>query len=63
MIPLAILDPNSLIYISYPRVNYLKTIPFRAAHTYTTHIWHAPLPPPGNLDQPQSQLSLCQALR
>ena len=27
-----ILDPNSLIYIPYPRVNCLKTIPFTAAH-------------------------------
>ena len=32
-----ILDPNSLIYIPYPRVNCLKTIPFTAAHTYKAH--------------------------
>ena len=36
MIP--ILDPNVLIYIPYPRVNCLKTIPFTAAHTYISHI-------------------------
>ena len=52
MIPLAILDPNSLIYIPYPRVNYLKTIPFRAANTYTAHIWHAPPPSPLELRSP-----------
>ena len=34
-----ILDLNSLIYISYARVNCLKTIPFTAAHTYIAHIW------------------------
>ena len=28
-----ILDPNTLIYIPYPRVNCLKTVPFTAAHT------------------------------
>ena len=33
------LDPNSLIYISYPRVNCLKTIPFTEAHIYIAHIW------------------------
>ena len=33
------LDPNALIYIPYPRVNCLKTIPFTAAHTYMVHIW------------------------
>ena len=33
------LDPNSLIYISYPRVNCLKTIPFTEAHIYLAHIW------------------------
>ena len=27
------LDPNSLIYIPYPPVKCLKTIPFTAAHT------------------------------
>ena len=32
-----ILDPNSLIYIRYPRVNCLKIIPFTAAHTYKAH--------------------------
>ena len=33
-----ILDPNALIYIPYPRVNCLKTIPFTAAHTHIAHI-------------------------
>ena len=42
-----ILDPNALIYIPYPRVNCLKTIPFTAAHTYIAHIWQYPPPPPG----------------
>ena len=32
-----ILDPNALIYIPYPRVNCLKTIPFTAAHTSIAH--------------------------
>ena len=36
------LDPNSLIYIPYPRVNCLKTIPFTAAHTHIAHIWQYP---------------------
>lgn len=31
--------PNSLISISYPRRNCLKTTPFTAASTYTPHIW------------------------
>lgn len=35
-------DHNSLIFIPYPRVNCLKTIPFTAAQA---HIWH--FPPPG----------------
>ena len=34
--------PNVLIYIPYPRVNCLKTIPFTAAHTYIAHIWQYP---------------------
>ena len=33
------LDPNVLIYIPYPRVNCLKTIPFTVAHTFIAHIW------------------------
>ena len=37
--------PNVLIYIPYPRVNCLKTIPLTAAHTYMAHIWQSP--PPG----------------
>ena len=41
-----ILDPNALIYIPYPRVNCLKTIPFTAAHTYIAHMWQCP-PRPG----------------
>ena len=45
MIPY-ILHPNSLIYIPYPSVNSLKTIPDRAAHTYAAHIWQSPPPPP-----------------
>ena len=40
-----ILDPNALIYIPYPRVNCLKTIPFTAAHTYIAQIWQYPRPP------------------
>ena len=40
-----ILNPNALIYIPYPRVNCLKTIPFTAAHTYIAHIWQYPPPP------------------
>ena len=39
------LDPNVLIYIPYPRVNCLKTIPFTVAHTYIAHIWQYPPPP------------------
>ena len=42
MIPGPILDPNALIYMPYPRVNCLKTIPFTAAHTYIAHIWQYP---------------------
>ena len=42
-----LLDPNSLIYIPYPRVNCLKTIPFTAAHTYIAHIWQYPPLPRG----------------
>ena len=38
------LDPNALIYIPYPRVNCLKTIHFRAGHTYIAHIWQYPHP-------------------
>ena len=34
------------MYILYPRVNCLKTIPFTAAHTYIAHIWQYPPPPP-----------------
>ena len=46
MIP--ILEPNALIYIPYPKVNCLKTIPVTAAHTYIAHIWQYPPPnPPG----------------
>ena len=30
------------IYIPYPRVESLKTIPFTAAHTYIAHIWQYP---------------------
>ena len=36
--------PIVLIYIPYPRVNCLKTIPFTAAHTYIAHIWQYPSP-------------------
>ena len=36
------LEPNTLIYIPYPRVNCLKTIPFTAAHTYIAYIWQCP---------------------
>ena len=34
----------ALIYISYPRVNCLKTTPFTAAHTHIAHIWQYPPP-------------------
>ena len=27
------------------KVNCLKTIPFKAAYTYTAHLWQYPLPP------------------
>ena len=39
-----IIDPNSLIYIPYPRVNCLKTIPFTVVHTYINiaHMWQYP---------------------
>ena len=40
-----ILEPNSLIYILYPRVNCLKTIPIEAAHTYIVLIWQHPWSP------------------
>ena len=33
-----------MIYILYPRVSRLKTIPFTAAHTYIVHIWQYPPP-------------------
>ena len=49
---LDILDPNALIYIPYPRVNCLKTIPFTAAHTYIAHIWQ--YPPRACLTLPQA---------
>ena len=39
---------NVLIYIPYPRVNRLKTIPFTATHTYIAPIWQYPPPPRGN---------------
>ena len=39
-----------MIYILYPRVNCLKTIPFTAAHTYIVHIWQYPPPPGVQLD-------------
>ena len=42
-----ILDPTSLIYIPYPRVNCLKTIPFTAARTYHSPYMAAPPYPPG----------------
>ena len=44
---LPIPDPNAMIYIPYPRVNCLKTIPLTAAHAYVAHIWQCPPPPPG----------------
>ena len=34
---------------TYHRVNYLKTIPFTAAHTHIAHIWQ--YPPPGTTRQ------------
>ena len=42
-----ILDPNALIYIPYPRVNCLKTVPFTAAHTYIATYGSTPSPPGG----------------
>ena len=47
------LDPNVLIYIPYPRVNCLKTIPFTAAHTYIAHIWQYPPPLPRGYEVPK----------
>ena len=35
-----------MINIPYTTVNYLKTIPFTAAHTYIAHICLHPLPGP-----------------
>ena len=49
---LPILDPNVLIYIPYPKVNCLKTIPFTAAHTHIAHIWQYP-PPPARVSPPK----------
>ena len=46
------LDPNALIYIPYPRVNCLKTIPFTAANTYIAHIWQYPPGQNGAKTQP-----------
>ena len=37
-----ILDQNSLISISCPRLNCSKTLPFTAAHTYIPYIWEYP---------------------
>ena len=42
--------PNSLIYIPYPRVNWLKTIPFTAAHTYIAIYGSTPSPRGLNAD-------------
>ena len=50
-----------MIYIPYPRVNCLKTIPFTAAHTYIAHIWQYPLPPPGALNS--TAISKCVTLK
>ena len=47
------LDPNVLIYIPYPRVNCLKTIPFTVAHTYIAHIWQYPPPLPRGYEVPK----------
>ena len=33
---------RSDLYITYPRVNCLKSIPFTAAHTHIAHIWQYP---------------------
>ena len=38
--------PKLSVFIPYPRVNCLKTIPFTAAHTYIAHIWQYPPPHP-----------------
>ena len=40
------LDPNTLIYIPYARVDCLKAIPFTSAHTFIAYIWQYLLPPP-----------------
>ena len=37
-----ILDSNCLIFIPYPRLNYLKTIPFTVAHTYLPILSQSP---------------------
>ena len=48
--PYPYLDPNSLIYIPYPRMNCLKTIPFKAAHTkYPMHGTTPSSPPLGHV--------------
>ena len=49
-----VLDPNALIYIPYPRVNGLKTMPFTVTQIYIAHIWQYPFPPPGG-----SRLVVC----
>ena len=38
-------DQNLLISIPYPRLNFLKTIPFTAAYIHIANIWENP--PPG----------------
>ena len=44
-----------MIYTPYPRVNCLKTIPFKAAHTYIAHIWQYP-PTPGTQRERKGKL-------
>ena len=49
--------PKRLIYIPYPRVNCLKTIPFTAAHTYIAHIYQYPPSPDVDLDVEANEAS------
>ena len=47
-----------MIYIPYPRVNCLKTIPFKVAHTYIAHIWQY-LPPGPQVIETSIRTILC----
>ena len=46
-----------MIAIPYPRLNFLKTVPFKVAHTCIEHDYAAVRPPP----PPQGSLALCES--